>query len=89
MNSPHNGGPVARFDAACDRVLEPLRSLPAVRAVFGSASTAGDFSIVWHVIGLLLAIGSLDRLREALFLAVALGAESLIVNQGIKRMFRR
>ena len=89
MNSPDNGGPVARFDAACDRVLEPLRSLPAVRAVFGSASTAGDFSIVWHVIGLLLAIGSLDRLREALFLSVALGAESLIVNQGIKRMFRR
>ncbi|MEY2766718.1 MAG: hypothetical protein RI912_380 [Actinomycetota bacterium] len=89
MNSPDNGGPVARFDAACDRVLEPLRSFAAVRAVFGSASTAGDFSIVWHVIGLLLAIGSLDRLREALFLSVALGAESLIVNQGIKRMFRR
>jgi undecaprenyl-diphosphatase len=49
----------------------------------------GDFSIVWHLCGLLYAIGSLDRAREALVLSLALGVESLIVNQGIKRLFRR
>ena len=61
----------------------------AAQAVFGSASAAGDFSIVWHVTGLLLAIGSMERLGEAAFLSCALGAESLIVNQGVKRIFRR
>lgn len=82
-------GPIARLDAAGDRVLEPLREKKASSALFGIASKVGDFSIVWHVIGLARAIGSIDRLRQALFLSVALGVESLIVNQGVKRLFRR
>lgn len=49
----------------------------------------GDFSLVWHATGLLRAIGSTQRLREALVLSAALGVESLVVNQGIKKMFRR
>jgi undecaprenyl-diphosphatase len=77
------------FDQAGDRILEPLRNNKATVALFGAASTVGDFSIVWHAIGLLRAIGSIDRLREAVALSVALGIESLIVNQGIKRLFRR
>lgn len=59
------------------------------RLVFGAASTVGDFSVVWHVIGLVRAIGSTRRLTEALVLSAALGVESLVVNQGIKKMFRR
>jgi undecaprenyl-diphosphatase len=49
----------------------------------------GDFSIVWHAVGLLRSIGSIERLQQALTLSIALGIESLIVNQGIKRLFRR
>ena len=77
------------FDDAGDRLLEPLRNNSLSVRFFNAASTVGDFSIVWHIIGLLYAIGSLHRLREALALSLALGAESLIVNQGIKRIFRR
>ena len=77
------------FDTAGDRILEPLRANPITKTVFGIASTVGDFSIVWHAIGLLRAIGSLARFQEALTLSIALGIESLIVNQGIKRIFRR
>ena len=77
------------FDQAGDRILEPLRNNKATIALFGAASTIGDFSIVWHVVGFLRAIGSSARLQEAIALSVALGAESLIVNQGIKRLFRR
>lgn len=80
---------VTRTDALGDRVLEPLRNNRAANAVFGAASTVGDFSIVWHVLGLVRAVGSVQRLREALFLSCALGAESLVVNQGVKRLFRR
>ena len=76
------------FDDAGDRLLEPLRNNSLSVRFFNAASTVGDFSIVWHIIGLLYAIGSLHRLREALALSLALGAESLIVNQGIKRIFR-
>jgi undecaprenyl-diphosphatase len=77
------------FDQAGDRILEPLRNNKATIALFGAASTIGDFSIVWHVVGFLRAIGSSTRLQEAIALSVALGVESLIVNQGIKRLFRR
>ena len=77
------------FDDAGDRLLEPLRNNSLSVRFFNAASTVGDFSIVWHIIGLLYAIGSLHRLREAIALSLALGAESLIVNQGIKRIFRR
>jgi undecaprenyl-diphosphatase len=58
-------------------------------ALFGFASFVGDFSIAWHVIGFVRAIGSTDRLQQALALSIALGVESLIVNQGVKRLFRR
>lgn len=78
-----------RFDAAGDKILEPLRRHKIPVAVFGLASFVGDFSIVWHVIGFVRAIGSSDRLHEAVALSCALGVESLIVNQGIKRLFRR
>jgi len=78
-----------RLDARVDEALEPLRRLRAVRAIFGAASTVGDFSILWHAVGLARSIGSADRLAEAVFLSCALRVESLVVNQGIKRFFRR
>lgn len=77
------------LDDAGDRILEPLRNHRGAVRLFNVASKVGDFSIVWHLCGLLYAIGSLQRLKEALALSVALGVESLIVNQGIKRLFRR
>ena len=77
------------FDEAGDRVLEPLRNHRASNALFGFASKVGDFSVVWHIIGLLRAIGSVHRLQQALALSVALGVESVIVNQGVKRLFKR
>lgn len=80
---------MSAFDTAGDRILEPLRNNKFSISLFGFASTVGDFSIVWHVIGLVRAIGSFTRLQEALTLSIALGVESLIVNQGIKRIFRR
>jgi len=80
---------MTRFDAAADRILEPLRINKASIALFGFASFVGDFSIAWHVIGFVRAIGSTDRLQQAFALSIALGVESLIVNQGIKKLFRR
>lgn len=77
------------FDERGDHLLEPLRNNRRTNSVFGFASAIGDFSLIWHVIGLFYAIGSIHRLHQALALSISLGAESLVVNQGIKRMFRR
>ena len=77
------------FDDRCDSALEPVRRSASLRRVFAAASTVGDFSVVWHACGLAYAVGSRDRLAQALALSIALGFESLIVNQGIKRLFRR
>jgi undecaprenyl-diphosphatase len=80
---------IADLDARADDALEPLRDSRAGRVVFGLASTVGDFSLVWHVTGFSLSLLGRIRLAEAIVLSIALGAESLVVNQGIKRLFRR
>ena len=77
------------FDSIGDKVFEPLRKNAVSQRVFSMASTVGAFRVVWHVIGLLCAITSVISFRETLSLSVALGCESLIVNQGLKRIFRR
>jgi undecaprenyl-diphosphatase len=80
---------IQRIDSAAEKATEPLRNNRVTNKIFGTASHVGDFSLVWHAIGLLRAVGSMDRFYEALALSIALGFESLIVNQGIKRLFRR
>ena len=80
---------MSTFDSRFDDAIEPLRRSAVSQKVFSAASTFGDFSVVWHLCGLAYAMGSRDRLTQALALSVALGCESLVVNQGIKRMFRR
>ena len=79
----------AAVDRAVDKALEPVRQLRLSARVFTLASHVGDFSVVWHVTGFLYAVGSVDRLQQALALSVALGIESLVVNQGVKRLFKR
>jgi undecaprenyl-diphosphatase len=82
-------GPVVdAFDARVDALLEALRGHPLADRLFTAASHVGDFSLVWHVIGI---TRGLIRRRpdQVLTLVALLGLESLIVNQGVKRLFRR
>jgi membrane-associated phospholipid phosphatase len=69
--------------------LERLRGNPVADKVFTSASHLGDWSLIWHIVGGLRATRSPRHAREAAQLSAMLGLESLIVNQGIKRLFRR
>jgi undecaprenyl-diphosphatase len=86
----HPFGPyVARFDDAVDRLLDRWRGQPVPDAVFRSASRIGEFSLLWHAIGVAIAVSEPSRARRSVRLAVLLGAESLVVNQGIKRLFAR
>jgi undecaprenyl-diphosphatase len=84
----HLGPAVDAFDDWVDGALELIRGNPIADRVFTTASHVGDFSLIWHLIGLGRAIAK-GRPDQVIVLGVMLGAESLLVNQGVKRLFRR
>jgi undecaprenyl-diphosphatase len=83
------GPTVERFDAWAERQLERRRGHPVADRVFTTASALGDFSTIWHLANLARAATTPARRRQAPVLAALIAAESLIVNQGIKRLFKR
>ncbi len=80
---------VRRFDDWADQALERVRGNPVADTVFTTASWLGEFSLVWHVANVSRGLTGGARARQVPVLAVLLGAESLLVNQGLKRLFRR
>jgi membrane-associated phospholipid phosphatase len=83
------GPRIDAFDRACDELLDRLRSNRVLDRVMYSASILGDWSLIWHLIGTGRGVTSERRAGEAIRLSAVLAAESLIVNQGIKRLFGR
>jgi membrane-associated phospholipid phosphatase len=83
------GPTVARFDRWADQGLEHLRGHRVPDAIFLAASRLGDFSLIWHLVNATRGLTSDRRARQVPALAAALGIESLLVNQGLKRLFRR
>lgn len=84
------GGPIDRFDDWVDNAwTKLLRGRPAVDRAYYLASDLGDFSLIWHFFGATQGLRSERDADAALRLAGVLLTESLIVNQGIKRLFRR
>lgn len=93
MNDPTPGAhsfghAVGRFDDAADALLEPLRANQPLSRVMTLATEAGEFSAIWHVCSLVRGIAG-GRPDQIFALAIGIGVESLLVNQGIKRLFRR
>jgi membrane-associated phospholipid phosphatase len=80
---------IERFDQRADAALERVRGHRAPDTVMSAASELGDFSLIWHLIGMTRGITSDEHARQALLFSALIGAESLLVNQGIKRLFRR
>lgn len=81
---------VHTFDDAVDRGVDRVRGRhPAVdRAMYG-VSELGDWSLIWHLIGAGQALLPGRTPMSALRLSAILGAESLLVNGGVKSLFRR
>jgi undecaprenyl-diphosphatase len=82
------GPHVRAFDDLADSLLEQLRGHPRADQLFTAASHAGDWSAIWHLLSLVRGLAR-GRPDQVIALAAAIGAESLIVNQGVKRLFRR
>lgn len=85
----HPFGPhVAAFDDVVDSWFEPLRQHGAANRAMYAITNAGDWSAIWHASGAVNAVMR-GRPRDIVGMSLVMGAESLIVNQGIKRLFRR
>ena len=80
---------VESFDAWADDLLEQLRGHRTLDRVFIAASELGDFSLIWHLVGAARGLTSEHHANQAFVFSALIGAESLIVNQGLKRLFRR
>ncbi len=80
---------IATFDTWADAGLERLRGNRFTDKMFTVASVLGDFSLIWHLIGATRGLTSESHANQAFVFFALIGAESLIVNQGIKRLFRR
>ena len=79
---------VRSFDITIDEWLERYRGHPLFDRVMTTATHAGEFSTVWHIASVVR--GTIrGRPDQVIALAIGIGAESLIVNQGVKRLFRR
>lgn len=85
---PGVGRRISAFDRAADAGFDHLRGRPVVDRVFYSASALADFSLLWHLVCTTRALNP-AREREALRLSLALLAESVVVNAGVKSLFRR
>lgn len=79
----------AAFDRRVDAALERWRGRRVVDRVMVAASELGDFSLVWHIVGAARGLTGGPRTDQAFVFAALIGLESLVVNQGIKRLFRR
>jgi undecaprenyl-diphosphatase len=84
----HLGPHVDAFDRRVDELLEHLRGHPLADLLFTNTTHIADFSLIWHGIGIVRGIAK-GRPDQVIVLAALLGAESLIVNQGLKRLFGR
>lgn len=83
------GPGIARFDQWADDRLERLRGNPIADRVFPTATTLGEFSVIWHLTNVVRGVTGIGPPKQIPTLAVLLSLESLVVNQGIKRIFGR
>jgi undecaprenyl-diphosphatase len=82
-------GRVRAFDDRVDAIFDQTRGHPTIDRLMYGASELGDFSLLWHMVGMARGLTSDQRADEAIRLSVILAGESLLVNGVIKSFFRR
>ncbi len=77
------------FDQRVDRAFDRIRGHARIDHAYYLASELGDYSLIWHLIGTARGLRSDREADAAIRLAAILLAESLLVNQGVKRLINR
>ena len=80
---------VRRFDHRIDGAFEQIRSHVPINRAFYVASELGNWSLLWHLTGVARAVADGNRTKAAVRLSTVLAIESVLVNQGVKRLFKR
>jgi membrane-associated phospholipid phosphatase len=80
---------VRTFDEIADRSLDRVRGHAAADRVMYTASELGDFSLIWHIVGVAQALRPGRTPESALRASVILGVEAAIVNGPIKSLTKR
>ena len=80
---------VVRFDERVELALTDLRGNPVTDRIFYSLSTLADFSLLWQLAAAARTLPERNGLRRYAVLAAGIATESLVVNQGLKRLTRR
>ena len=80
---------VRAFDGAVDRAFARLRGKPKLDRLFYGASALGDHGLLWLILGAIRGLRSEHDWRAAVRLGLGVGAESALVNLGVKSLFRR
>ena len=80
---------IARLDNSVDTRLARLRGRRWADRLFYGASAVGDHGMVWLALSGLRALRGPGHRQAAVRAAIGVGVESLIVNVGIKSLFRR
>jgi undecaprenyl-diphosphatase len=82
------GDTIAEFDRVVEAWFDRFRGIEPLDRLFVTASRLGDFSLIWQASSLFRGARR-RRADEVVVLGLALAAESLLVNQGVKRLFKR
>ena len=80
---------IVDFDEAIDQRVDRVRGHRALDRLMYGATEVGDWSLLWHTIGFGQALLPGRDPMSAVRLSAILGAESLLVNGGIKSLFMR
>ena len=78
---------VDEFDRRVDKLVDRIRGNRTLDRVFYGASAIGDHGMLWVMLG--AGAGVLGHKRQATRVILGAGAESIIVNGGVKLLFRR
>jgi undecaprenyl-diphosphatase len=81
---------IRRFDGRVDAAFDSLRGNPVADRVFYTASSLGEFGLVWVMLALVRWLrGRPGDQRAAIRAIVSVGIESIFVNAGLKTIFAR
>jgi undecaprenyl-diphosphatase len=80
---------VRAFDDAVDRQFDRLRGHRLADRLFYGASAVGDHGMLWVMLGALRGLRGDHHWRAAVRVGVGVGLESVLINVGVKSLFRR
>jgi len=80
---------IDRFDEIVDGAFDRLRGNRRVDRLFYGASAVGDHGMLWVMLGALRGLRGDHHWQAAVRVGLGVGIESVVVNAGVKSLFRR